>query len=58
MVRRGAFPSDNPAAPRRNRSSEMSKTLSVVVALIVTSILVIPTVSLADAPRVTITSRA
>jgi|KBSMisStandDraft_5_1062788.scaffolds.fasta_scaffold6576623_1 hypothetical protein len=31
----------------------MLKTLSVVVALIVTSILVIPTVSLADAPRVT-----
>ena len=29
----------------------MSKTLSVMVALIVTSILVIPTVSLADAPR-------
>lgn len=36
----------------------MSKTLSVLVALIVTSILVIPTVSLADAPRVAASSGA
>ena len=36
----------------------MSKTLSVVVALIVTSILVIPTVSLADAPTVIVSAAA
>jgi hypothetical protein len=36
----------------------MLKTLSVAAALIVTSILLIPTVGLADAPRVTATAGA
>ena len=43
ILRRGAIPSDTPAAPRRNRRVTMFKTFSAVAALVVASALVVPT---------------
>src|SRR4029078_1608246 len=45
-----------PAASRRNRRRAMSKTLTVLAALVVTTMLVVPTVSLAGARAPTVAS--
>jgi len=57
-MRRGAFPSATQLLRVATWRSEMSKTLTVVAALIVASMLVLPTVSLADVPSVAVVASA